>query len=215
MSIKDKISGGLYLVVDPSMEQSLLLDKLKQALKGGAQIVQVFDNWHQEINKKHTLDAITAICQPFHVPVIINNHTELLKETAVNGIHFDTIPPEKESVAEFLSKEDYIVGITCGNDLEIVKWAHANQLDYISFCSMFPSSSVDTCEIVSFETVEKAREITDIPIFLSGGINMQNINSLDTLSFNGIAVISGIMKAQDVENSTKEYMKSLQNTGNK
>src|SRR5450759_1729820 len=94
-------------------------------------------------------------------------------------------------------------------NLSVVEWATNHQFDYISFCSMFPFPSAGQCEIVSFDTVKKARTITDIPFFLAGGINLNNINLLSELSFNGIAVISGIMSSADIPSSTKNYINEL------
>ena len=77
--------------------------------------------------------------------------------------------------------------------MDAVKWAAEHHVDYISFCSMFPSSSAATCEIVSYESVKKAAKIFDKPLFLAGGIYPGNIKQLKDLEYDGIAVISGII----------------------
>lgn len=75
-----------------------------------------------------------------------------------------------------------ITGITCNNDLSIVEWADKNEFDYISFCSMFPSSTANSCELVTFDTVKEARKITTLPVFLAGGIKPENIELLNELN---------------------------------
>jgi len=82
--------------------------------------------------------------------------------------------------------------------------------DYISFCSMFPSVTANSCELVDFETVKKAKEQFDIPIFLAGGIDLAKIAELKPLQANGIAVVSGIFSHEDPSEQVLKYKKQLQ-----
>jgi thiamine-phosphate pyrophosphorylase len=93
--------------------------------------------------------------------------------------------------------------------LDVVTSAEQNNLDYISFCSVFPSSTSNSCERVTFDTIRKARTITAMPIFLAGGMRLENINKLSELDYNGVAVISGIMQAEDPAKATKQYNQLL------
>jgi thiamine-phosphate pyrophosphorylase len=60
------------------------------------------------------------------------------------------------------------------------------------------------------DSIRKAREISNMPIFLSGGINQENLGKLKALPFNGIAVISGILNEDDPESAAKKYKEKLQ-----
>jgi thiamine-phosphate pyrophosphorylase len=91
----------------------------------------------------------------------------------------------------------------------------ANKLDYISFCSVFPSKSVSTCNLVSREIINKARAFTSIPIFLSGGIDLNNLPLLEGTGLDGIAVISGIMSANNPEEMASNYSQALINLNKK
>jgi thiamine-phosphate pyrophosphorylase len=144
------------------------------------------------------------------VPVLINEEWEYLKTTPLDGVHFDTVPEDFDQLKEETGR-DFIFGITCSNDLDIVRWADEHEMDYISFCAMYPSPSVGSCEIVKPETVQKAREITSLPLFLSGGIAPEKIAELDGLDFNGIAVISGILKDDDPREQAINYKQALNN----
>ena len=206
-----EIKGGVYLVLDPSVEKHLLLEKLEQALKGGVQLLQIWNNWPDfcQLDDKHQLiEAIGVVSGSYDIPLLINEEWELLKNNALSGIHFDRIPEDYAAIQSEISR-DFIAGVTCSNDLEVVEWAEKHQLDYISFCSMFPSKSVDSCEIVLPEMVRKTREMTKIPIFLSGGITTDNMLELKGLDFAGIAVISGILTSDTPKESTQAYISVL------
>ena len=206
--MQHKISGGLYLVIDPAMGLEVLLPKLEQALAGGIDVLQVWNNWHNGQNKEEFVQSVCRLAHAHNIPVIINEEWQLLKITNLDGVHFDNIPKNYNHVKQTISKT-FLCGITCGNDIERVEWANNNNLDYISFCSLFPSPSAGVCEIVSPETVRAARKITSLPIFLAGGITLENISELSQTGYNGIALISAIMKAGDTKQATEAFKNKL------
>lgn len=202
---------GLYLVINPAMERNELLRKLHSALEGGIDILQVWNNWPQEITIRQKLQLIadiTRLATPYQVPVLINEEWHLLQETALHGVHFDHIPANWEEVKSAIGR-DKIIGLTAGNDLEVIRWAHEHEISYLSFCAMFPSASVNSCEIVKPDSVLKARQSTKLPLFLSGGIYPANLVTLKNLDFQGIAIISGIMSAENPGERVKEYRREL------
>lgn len=84
-----------------------------------------------------------------------------------------------------------------------------NRLDYLSFCSMFPSVTANSCELVKIETVQAARAMTGMPIFLAGGITPDNLDRFSGTGMNGVAVISGIMNAEDPQHKARYYKQAL------
>ena len=203
-----KISGGIYLIADAGLDNKILLKKLDEALKSGVSVVQLYNTENELPGQVTDINFICNLCHQYHVPVLVNNNWALLSKTLLDGVYFDKIPANYNQIENTINKAFY-KGITCSNDVSVIKWANDNQFDYISFCSMFPSTSADSCEIVSFETVKKARAITHIPIFVAGGINLNNINSLSGLPLDGIAVISGIMASSDIPTTTENYIAEL------
>lgn len=199
--------SGVYLVVDPSMKQKVLLEKVEQALDGGVNILQVWNHWPggmSKPDKEQLITYITEMAADYDVPVLINEEWQFLKTSPLDGVHFDEVPENYDQIKEEIER-DFIAGITCSNDLDIVRWADDNEMDYISFCAMFPSPSVGSCEIVKAETVQLAREITSLPLFLSGGITPDKVDDLKGLDFNGIAVISGILKDDNPQQRASDY----------
>jgi thiamine-phosphate pyrophosphorylase len=213
MIMAKKTLSGVYLVVDPCVERKILIKKIYQALEGGVEILQIWNNWPEDIGqsrKEELVSLITDLGQEYDVPVLINEEWELLKTTHLNGVHFDAVPGNIDEIRKEIGR-NFMTGITCSNDLEIVKWADENGFDYISFCAMFPSPSVESCEIVSPQTVRQARELTDLPLFLSGGITPEKIEELNALDFNGVAVISGILNSKMPDQKTMSYKQALSN----
>lgn len=207
------INGGVYLVINPADNNEILFSKLEKLVELEIAAVQIWDNFPADINQLAFIKKVCFICHQKNVPVLINNHWQILNDSAADGIHFDEIPDNLEEIIKTLEKK-FIMGITVNNDLSLVQWANENELGYISFCSIFPSATSNSCELVKPETIEKARTITSMPIFLAGGIKPENMHLLNKLSFNGVAVVSGIMSAEDPLATTNKYLNELKKINN-
>ena len=202
---------GIYLVIDPSMEEKRLMTKLEAALRGGINLVQIWNNWPKNGTFEAKIERISDIyklVEPYKIPLLINEDWQLLREIPLDGVHFDAIPPNIDFIRKEIGRP-VLLGLTCSNDLDNIRWAVQNRMDYISFCAVFPSSSVSSCEIVKPESIQKARALTDMPIFLSGGIRQDNLIQLKKYRIQGIALISGIIDAQSPELAVKEYKTQL------
>lgn len=204
-----KIKGGLYLVVDPNMEHSKLLLALDSALESQViAAVQIWDHWPDGRLSATLINEICRRAHRYHTPVLTNNQSELLWDYPLDGVHFDTLPTDIGRIKKELNRP-VIVGVTLSNDIRILQEVHAGELDYFSFCSIFPSSSAHDCEIVQPAVVDAARAMVDIPLFLAGGINMENIKHLAAIPFDGIAVISGIMNDDNPKLAALEMYESI------
>lgn len=203
-----EIHGGIYLVITPSLSIDEALPKLQQAIRGGIDIIQIPGNWPLSDNKTELIDEVCTMAHAAGIPVLINEEWEMLKYTKLDGVHFDGQPEDISGIRISIGKP-FICGITCGNDLSAVTYASANGFDYISFCSMFPSPSAGVCEIVSQESVRRARQITSMPIFAAGGITQDNMAGLAGTGIDGIAAISAIMNADDITATTKNVKEKL------
>ncbi len=200
--------SGLYFVVDPTEASDKLLGTLERSLRGGVDLVQVWSSWKQRDQFINVVQRICVIARRYGKPLLINNDLIMAKKVDADGLHADNFDLTPDQVRAKLGS-DKIVGYTTGNDLSRVKWAEGKGADYVSFCSIFPTSSVATCEIVPLDTVKKARRMVKLPIFASGGINLHNAARVIEAGADGIAVISALQKATDPEATARELKKAI------
>lgn len=205
-----KITGGVYLVIDPAMDRPLLLSRLASALEGKLEAVQLWNHWSSGDDKLECINTVGKLCRKHNVPLLIDNDWQMLLQSPyLDGVHFDTIPVDYTSIKEKVGRP-FIAGITCSGNLDVVRWADAQQLEYVSFCAMFPSPSAGSCDIVMPATVRQAKSMTKLPLFVSGGITPVNVVMLRKQTpFDGVAVISGIMSAEDPLLKVRLYQNAL------
>jgi thiamine-phosphate pyrophosphorylase len=188
---------GLYLVVAPILASDELLSAVKKALKGGVDVLQ-FVPERQTLETLELAKDISKLSAQFDVPFLINGNCLLAKEIKADGLHFDKYDVVPEEARRILGKR-CIVGYTLGNDLKRLEWAETMGADYVSFCSIFPTSSANQCEIVPLEMIRAAKSRTTIPIFAAGGITSKNAHLVLEAEADGIAVTSAILKAKNPE----------------
>ena len=205
--MKQKINDGVYLVADPSMEINLLCSKIEQSLEGGICAVQLWNNWAKQADKLLIIKQIHQLTKAKNIPLILNELFDFIENDDFEGIHFDK-PSERNQQYQSL-RPDLIWGLTCSNDLNDLAWATQNNIDYISFCSMFQSKTSNSCELVMPETIKKANEFFENSIFLAGGINHQTLPMLKQNKFNGIALVSAIMDSENPKEEVEKYTNEI------
>ena len=205
--VQHQIKGGVYLVVNAAEGVNAVLPKVKAALAGGIDVLQIWNHWREHQDQKAFIDTIVVVAHEYNVPVFINEEWQWLKNTMLDGVHFDSAPLNWASIRQEIDRP-FLTGITCGNDAERIQWG-IDHADYLSFCSMFPSASAGTCEIVRPEVVRETRQKTSAPIFVSGGITPDLIKDLLPLGINGVAVISAILKADDPAQAARDFKLEL------
>jgi thiamine-phosphate pyrophosphorylase len=207
--MKKQITGGLYLVIDPSPGLSVVLPKVEAALQGGVTILQIWNHWAAGQDRTQFIESVCALANRYEVPVLIHEAWDWLKKIPLlDGVHFDVIPEDFADIQRAVDRR-FITGITCGNDEARIAWG-LEHADYISFCSMFSTSA--TCEIVNPSVVRATRNRTSKLIFAAGGIAENNIQQVLALGVDGIAMISAIMKAEDPTEASRKYTSHLQSS---
>jgi len=201
------IQKGVYVVIDPGMEQEKILSQLDKIKKKSIAAIQIWNNPNAEITS-HLIESILALFKNTNTPVLINNEWEYLKAFDLDGVHFDEFPTNLEQINKEVNRE-FIKGITLTNDLGGLSEIEAMGFDYLSFCSVFPSSTSNSCDLVDLKTIQDCKEQTNLPIFLSGGITPENLIQLRHLNYDGVAIVSGIMKASDPEKAIENYSNEL------
>jgi len=195
---------GLCLVVDPSMPHHRLLDIVEKSLKGGVDVLQLWKPRKNSQEIRGLARELLILVNDYDVPVIINNDIELAKDVEADGVHLDGYDVTPSDARKLLNEQS-IVGYTVGNDLKWIKWAETVGADYVSFCSVFPSTSANQCEIIPLRTLRSAKSVTHIPVFASGGITLSNVHLVLEAGVDGIAVISAILKASDPRQAAKSF----------
>ncbi len=202
------INKGIYLVIDPDKDKSELINQLLKIKDQKLSAIQIWNNFKPGRTYTDLLSSIKQLFKDSDTPIFINNRIDLMVEFGFDGVHFDEIPIHKKEIEAQINRP-FLKGLTLTNDLDALLEESDWQFDYVSFCSIFQSPTSNSCELVDFETIVRCKELKEVSIFLSGGITPDNMEELKELNYDGIAVVSGIMNAENPLKSLKLYKEKL------
>lgn len=198
-----KKSMCLYAVTDSMwLGNRTLPEVVKEALEGGATFLQIREKnlAYPEFVKLAT--EVKAVTDAYHVPYVVDDDVELAKEIDADGVHIGQSDLALVEARRVLGP-DKIIGVSAHTVAEAVE-AEKNGADYLGVGSMFTTSTKLDAEAVSMETLKEICEAVSIPVVAIGGIQKDNMLQLKGTKVDGVAVVSAIFAAPDVEKAAKE-----------
>lgn len=194
----DKKAMLLYAVTDRAwVGRQSLYEQVESALKGGATCVQLRE---KELDDEAFLNEaveISALCRRYGVPFFINDNVEIAIRCHADGIH---VGQEDMKAAQVRSKvgNDMIIGVSVHSVEEALE-AVKNGADCLGVGAMFSTSTKTDVSILPKETLRDICAAVDIPVVAIGGIGRSNISQLSGTGIDGVALVSAIFAADDIE----------------
>jgi len=189
---------GLYAITPECADTALLLDKLRQALRGGAALVQYRSKSEDVALKHEQATELLALCRSFHVPLIINDDLRLAAMIDADGVHIGENDASLKDARINLGP-DKIVGVSCYQDLQRAVQFAALSADYVAFGSFYPSSTKPQAPPCPLRLLTEAKAKLQVPIVAIGGITPENAPALIAAGADAVAVISALFDAPDIE----------------
>lgn len=211
-ALKDSLL--LYAVTDRHwLGEETLYQQVEKSLKGGVTFVQLREKGLEEKAFLEEAKEIKALCAQYGVPFVINDNVNIAVEMDADGVHVGQSDMEAGDVRAAIGP-DKILGVSA-QTVEQAKLAEARGADYLGVGAVFPTGSKADAVEVSRETVKAICEAVNIPCIAIGGITAENVTELSGNGLCGIAVISAIYGAADIEQAAAQLKKKTKEMVNK
>ena len=199
----DKKDLILYAVTDRTwLGDMTLYEQVEEALKGGATFVQLREKELDDVAFLKEAFEIKELCRQYNVPFVINDNVEIAVKVNADGIHIGQKDMEAGYVRSVIG-EDKILGVSA-QTVEQALLAEKMGADYLGVGAVFTTGSKADADDVSHETLKAMCEAVNIPVVAIGGIGTCNILELTGSGICGVAVISAIFAADDVQKAARE-----------
>ena len=188
----------LYAVTDRAwVGRQTLSEQIEDALRGGVTLVQLREKNLAKEEFVAEAKAVLALCRQYGVPLIINDRLDVALESGADGVH---VGIEDAPVSEIRRQAgpDFIIGATA----KTVAQARAAQTagaDYLGVGAVFPSPTKRNAIRITSEVLREICGSVSIPAVAIGGITAENAPSLKGCGMAGIAVVSAIFGAADIQ----------------
>ena len=199
----DKRHMLLYAVTDRAWTgKQTLYEQVEAALKGGVTCVQLREKELDETAFLQEAKELCALCRRYGVPFLVNDNVEIAIACGADGIH---VGQEDLAAGEVRRRvgENMILGVSV-HTVEEACQAVRDGADYLGLGAVFPTSTKTDVEQMSNETLRAICDAVDVPIVAIGGINRGNILKLAGSGVDGVALVSAIFSAEDIEEACRE-----------
>lgn len=193
----------LYAVTDRSWTgKQSLYEQIEEALKGGVTMVQLREKQLSEDELVAEAIQIKELCHRYEVPLIINDNVDAALKSGADGVH---VGIEDAPVSEIRKRagDDFIIGATA-KTTEQAKAAEAAGADYLGVGAVFPSPTKKNAIRITPQDLREICGSVAIPAVAIGGITGDNVSEIKGGGMAGVAVVSAIFAAQDIQKAAAE-----------
>lgn len=205
---KQEIDYTLYLCTDRDlMSTDTIEEAVEQAVKGGCTVVQIREKDCSSLEFYETALRVKKITDEYKIPLIINDRVDIALAVNADGVHVGQDDLPAASVRRILGG-DKVIGVSAGSVREAVK-AREDGADYLGVGAMHATSTKTDADVTTVEELKKIREMVDLPIVAIGGMNKQTLPELKGTGVDGIAVVSAVIAADDIERAASELSEAV------
>lgn len=193
----------LYAVTDRAwVGKQTLLEQVEDALRGGVTCVQLREKELDEESFLEEAIRMRELCKKYGVPFIVNDNVEIALRCKADGIHVGQKDMEAGNVRALVG-EDMLLGVSAQTVEQAIAAEQAGA-DYLGVGAMFSTATkADACE-VSRAVAKEICEKVQIPVVAIGGINQENLLELSGTGVDGVALVSAIFGAEEIEPTCKK-----------
>ncbi len=200
----------LYGILDPNRSKGRsLADLAVSAAKGGVTILQYRD---KDAGIREMIGQGRAIKQALDgsgVPLLINDRVDAALAIGADGVHVgqDDMPV---SDARRLLGPDAIIGLSI-KTMEHAENAPLGLLDYVCIGGVFDTMSKNNPTSIGVAGWKEIatyfrKSATRLPVGAIAGIDRSNVTGIIAAGADGVAIISGLFMADNVEEASHEML---------
>ena len=197
------IDYTLYLVTDRSVMSAKSLEQaVEQAIQGGCTVVQVREKYASSREFFETAQRVKQITDSYHIPLIINDRTDICLAVNAAGIHIGQQDLPAKIVRSMVGP-DKIIGVSAATLSEAIQ-AEQDGADYLGVGAMFATSTKTNTRPVTIERLTQIKQAVQIPVVAIGGIQSSNAATLTKTGIDGIAVVSAILAQENITHAAEQ-----------
>ena len=201
----------LYAITDRgNLDKKVFFEKIEEALQGGVTILQLREKELDEDSFINEAIEVKNICRKHGIPLIINDNVNVALKSGADGVHVGIEDMPIDEIRRTVP-DSFIIGATC-KTVEQAQSAERLGADYMGVGAVFPSPTKKNAVRITREQLKEICASVSIPAVAIGGITLENVDELKGGGMSGIAVVSAVFSADDIQKAAsllKEKAKSL------
>ena len=185
----------LYAVTDLKRGDAQFLKKAEDALKGGADVLQLRSKVLTDAELVDAGRELRALTRKLKKLFIVNDRADIARVLDADGVHLgqDDLPV---SLARKILKPGAIIGKST-HSLEQALAAQKEEIDYMGVGPVFSTPTKPAYKPVGLELVKQVASRARIPFVAIGGIGADNIEEVLECGAARVAVVRALWESPD------------------
>lgn len=198
----------LYVLTDKaSLKGRNVVDAVRQAVAGGASVVQLRDKTASVAERVELARAMLAYTRPAGVPLIINDSIEVALGSGADGVHLGQTDGPLAAARLALGPEAIIGRSTHSPEQGLA--AVDEGFDYIGVGPVYATPTKPTYRPVGLDYVSFAAKNIRIPFVAIGGIDRSNVADVLAAGAGCFAVVRAVMASDDIESAVRGFREAV------
>jgi thiamine-phosphate pyrophosphorylase len=199
---------GLYVIIDTeALKGRDEVDVAMKAIRGGSRVIQLREKHHNGKQLLEVAQRIKKVCDEGETLFIVNDYLDIALACNADGIHLgqSDLPVAD---ARRLLPHDKLIGCSA-TTVPLALKAESDGADYIAVGSIYPTNSKERFTLVGPEILRQIKQAVSLPVVAIGGINQSNVKQVVGAGADGVAVISAVLEADDVEEAARRLAEAF------
>ena len=201
----------LYLVTDPGLSLGRSeIEIVERAVTAGVTMVQYRDKDASARVMIEKTRSLAKICKEYTVPLIVNDRLDVALAGGADGVHLGQDDMDCAD-ARAIAPDPFIIGVSV-TSVEEIRAAEESGADYVAANGVFPTGTKsDLGEPLGLDGLTLLAQSTELPLVAIGGIDNTNAGQIIEAGGAGVAVVSYIVSANNIEDRCETLLKVLKN----
>lgn len=191
----------LYAVTASMEDGDALLEKVREAIAGGAGVVQLREKRMEDSALIELARRFAKLCREMGAISIINDRADVAALAGADGVHVGQDDLAAERAREILGPNG-IVGVSAHSVEEALR-AQAAGADYLGVGAAFATGTKADAKPIDHAVYQAITRSVRIPVVAIGGITEENIDQLAGMGLAGMAVVSALFGQADVKDAAR------------
>jgi thiamine-phosphate pyrophosphorylase len=200
----------LYVITDRKLfsAQCALYFAIENVLDAGANVIQLRE---KDLPVRELFDMavwMRELTTEYGAKLIVNDRVDVALAVKADGVHLGRSSMPVQAVRK-IAHDTLMIGVSTHSVDEAVA-AERDGADFITLGPIFPTpSKLQYGDPLGVDIIREAGKHVSIPVFAIGGIKPDRVREVREAGADGVAVISAILGAKDIEKTTEEFLRLL------
>jgi thiamine-phosphate pyrophosphorylase len=198
----------LYIITDRKLfkAQCSMYFAIESALEAGAKYIQLRE---KDLSVKELMEMavwMRELTGEYDAKLFINDRVDIALSVGADGVHLGqkSIPPH---AVKKISGDKLMIGVSTHSINEAVD-AEKDGADFITFGPVYETPlKFKFGNPVGIDSLRKVKSLISIPVLAIGGVKPDKVKELKEAGADGIALISAILTAENITETTKGFLR--------